>query len=124
MKQLTSPDEYINSFGEPHQKLLKTIRQTIQKAAPGATEKISYGMPSFHIHGRYLAYYGAFKNHVSFFPASSAATKAFEKKLTGYEVSKGTIRFPLDKPLPLPLIRKIVSYRVKENLSRASSKQK
>jgi len=118
MKKSNNTDGYINSYPQEVQKLLKTMRQTVKQVAPDATEKISYGMPSFHLHGRYLVYFGAFKNHVSLFPASSAATKAFAKDLAGYESSKGTVRFPLDKPLPLPLIRKMVKFRAKENLAR------
>lgn len=118
MKSYNDTESYIADQPPAVQKLLKDMRQAIRKAAPEATEKISYGMPSYHLHGRYLVYFGAFKNHVSLFPASSAATEAFKRDLSGYESSKGTVRFPLDNPLPLPLIRKIVMYRVKENLAK------
>jgi uncharacterized protein YdhG (YjbR/CyaY superfamily) len=122
MKKVETIDEYLNSFPEDVKTKLQTLRQTIQQEAPEASEKISYGMPAFNLNGRYLIYFGAFKNHISLFPASSAATAAFEKDLIGYETSKGTIKFTLDKPLPLPLISKIVAYRVKENLARKKKK--
>jgi uncharacterized protein YdhG (YjbR/CyaY superfamily) len=117
MKQFNSVDEYINSVPEDLQKLLKLVRKTIKEVAPEANEKISYGVPTFTFHGN-LVHYAAFKSHFSFFPTSSA-TKAFAKDLAPYNTSKGTIRFPLDKPLPLFLIRKIVEFRLKENLQRA-----
>lgn len=115
MKKFSSIDEYILSAPKEVQKKLESIRQIVKEAAPEANEKISYGMPAFNLNGKRLLYFGAFKNHVSLFPASSAANAAFKKDLADYETSKGTVRFPLDKPLPLTLIHQIVEYRVKEN---------
>lgn len=112
-----SIDGYIGRFPLKTQRLLKTLRGAIRKAAPKAEERISYGMPSFRLNG-YLVYFAAWKNHIGFYPASSATVETFKKDLSPYEVSKGTVRFPLDKPLPLPLIRKIVRYRIQENLAR------
>jgi len=103
-------DEYISSFPEPTQKLLQQMRRTIRKAAPAATETIKYGIPTFVLNGN-LVHFGGFEHHVSFFP-TSAPVEVFKRELSDYETTKGTIRFPLDKPLPLALIRKIVLYRV------------
>jgi uncharacterized protein YdhG (YjbR/CyaY superfamily) len=111
-------DEYIARFPDNIQEILKKLRQTIKEAAPEAAEKISYSMPAFYLNGN-LVYFAAFKDHVSFFPTGSGV-KAFEKELSGYSISKGTIRFPLDKPVPYDLIKKIVQFRVKE----ASEKKK
>jgi len=116
MQNYTSIDEYIGTFPEEMQKVLKTIRQTIQKAAPEATEKISYGIPTFVHHGN-LVHFAAYKDHYSFFPASSGIN-AFKKELGNHVTGKGTASFPLDKPLPLDLITKITEYRVKENEKR------
>ena len=120
-----SIDEYIASFPEETQKILEELRATIKAAAPGGEEKISYQMPAFALKGN-LVYFAAFKNHIGFFPTASGI-EAFKKELSIYEGSKGTVRFPIDKPLPLKLIRKIVRFRVAENLKKAelkSSKKK
>jgi uncharacterized protein YdhG (YjbR/CyaY superfamily) len=113
-------DEYIAAFPKDIQKKLKEIRMTIKKAAPQAEEKISYAIPTFALHGN-LVHFAAFKNHIGFYPAPRAID-AFKKELLGYEGGKGTIQFPLDKPLPLPLITKIVKFRVKENVEKAKMK--
>ncbi len=114
MKQFSSVDEYINTAPENVRGLLQALRQAVKETAPEASEKISYGMPYFSLNGR-LLYFAVFRNHIGFYPMASVI-KIFKKDLSDYQTSKGTIRFPLDKPLPLPLIRKIVKYRVKENL--------
>jgi uncharacterized protein YdhG (YjbR/CyaY superfamily) len=106
-------DEYIALFPADMQKKLTELRATIRAAAPAAEEKISYLMPAFALKGP-LVYFAAFKEHIGFFPTSSGV-KAFEKELADYDISKGTIRFPLDKPLPLKLVRRIVKFRVAEN---------
>jgi uncharacterized protein YdhG (YjbR/CyaY superfamily) len=116
MKTYKDIDTYIAAHPKKVQALLKKMRTTIKKAAPKAEETISYGIPTFKLNGN-LVHFGGFKNHVSFFPASSG-TKAFKKELSGYEGSKGTVRFSLDKPLPLGLITKMVKFRVKENQGR------
>lgn len=113
-------DEYIAGFPDPIQRILEKIRQTIRKAAPRAKETISYQMPAFVLH-RNLVYFAAFKNHIGFFPTSSATTK-FKKELSSYEGGKGSVRFPLDQPIPYGLISKIVKFRAKEELERAASK--
>ncbi len=111
-------DTYIANYPKETQKLLKQLYATIKKAAPGAEEKISYGIPTFRLAGRNLVHFGGFKNHISFFPTSSGISE-FKKELSGYKGAKGTVQFPLDKPLPLALITKIVKFRVKENLELA-----
>ena len=109
-------DEYIATFPENIQSILQELRQTIKDAAPQAEEVISYQMPAFKLNG-ILVYFAAFKNHISFFPTASAI-EAFKEELSDYETSKGTVRFPLDKPIPLDLVRKMVCYRVSENLNK------
>lgn len=115
-----SIDEYIATFPEETQRLLQEMRATIRAATPEATEKISYGIPTFFLKGN-LVHFAAFKDHIGFYPTSSG-TQAFEPELSVYDSSKGTVRFPKDKPLPLDLVRKIVEFRVAENLSRAGTK--
>jgi uncharacterized protein YdhG (YjbR/CyaY superfamily) len=115
-----SIDEYIAMYPKDIQKLLREVRTTIKAAAPDATEKISYQIPTFYLKGN-LVHFAAFKNHIGFYPTSSG-TQAFEKELSVYDGSKGTVRFPIDKPLPLKLIAKIVKFRVAENLKRAELK--
>jgi uncharacterized protein YdhG (YjbR/CyaY superfamily) len=109
-------DEYIATFPENVQSILKELRETIRDAAPQAEEIISYQMPAFKQNG-ILVYFAAFKNHVGFFPTSSGIA-AFKEELSEYETSKGTVRFPMDKPIPLDLVKKIVRYRVEENLDK------
>jgi uncharacterized protein YdhG (YjbR/CyaY superfamily) len=117
-----SVDEYIAGFPEDIQKILEQIRATIKKAAPQAEEVISYSMPAFKQNG-ILVYYAAHKNHIGFYPTSSG-TAAFQAELAGYKASKGTVQFPLDKPVPFELIAKITEFRVRENMFRALSKKK
>ncbi len=114
-------DEYIGTFPKNVQGILGNFRQVIQEAAPDARETISYQLPAFRLSGM-LVYFAAWKNHIALYPAGGM--KAFAKELSRYEVSKGTIKFPMDKPMPLQLIRRIVKYRVKENLERQKNKKK
>jgi uncharacterized protein YdhG (YjbR/CyaY superfamily) len=111
--RFTSIDEYIALFPEEVQKKLQEIRAAIHAAAPAAQEKISYQMPAFAQDG-ILVYFAARKDYIGFYPTSSG-TQAFERELSTYEYTKGTIKFPLDKPLPLSLIAKIVKFRLAEN---------
>src|SRR5712692_5418774 len=110
-------DEYIGTFPKNVQVILEKLRQTISKAVPEAVEAISYQMPTFKLNGKYLVYFAAWKNHIGFYPIPSSV-EAFKKELSHYKRAKGSVQFPIDKPLPLPLIRKIVKYKVKENLQR------
>jgi uncharacterized protein YdhG (YjbR/CyaY superfamily) len=112
-------DEYIAAFPADIRKRLEEMRATIRKAAPEAEEAIAYAIPTFRLKGN-LVHFAAFKNHIGFYPAPRAI-EAFKKELSGYEGGKGTVQFPLDKPLPLPLITKIVKFRVKDNLEKAKA---
>jgi len=118
--RFSSIDEYIATFPKEIQMKLEVVRATIKAAAPEAVEKISYQMPTFFLYGN-LVHFAAFKNHIGLYPAPSGI-EAFKHELSQYEGSKGAIRFPLDKPLPLELISKIVKYRVAENLKKAEIK--
>jgi uncharacterized protein YdhG (YjbR/CyaY superfamily) len=112
-KRFETIDEYIATFPRNVQEILEELRRTIQDSAPGARETIAYQIPTFKLDGN-LVHFAAFKNHIGFYPTSSGITR-FRKELSRYEVSKGTVRFPINEPIPLDLIRKIVKYRVKEN---------
>lgn len=115
-----SVDEYIGKQPEEVRGKLEKLRQAIKKAAPKAEEVISYMMPAYKFIGA-LVYFGAYKSHIGFYPTGQGIS-AFKKELTVYECSKGTIRFPLNKPMPLGLIIKIVKFRVKENLEKNKKK--
>ena len=115
-------DDYIAGFPKETQKILEQIRATIKKAAPGAEETISYAIPTFKLKGHYLIYFAGYKNHISLYPAPRG-NEAFKKELSVYKGGKGTVQFPLDKPMPLSLIIKIVKFRVKQNLEK-SQKEK
>jgi len=118
--RFSSIDEYIATFPKEIQMKLEVVRATIKAAAPEAVEKISYQMPTFFLYGN-LVHFAAFKNHIGLYPAPSGI-EAFKHELSQYEGSKGAVRFPLDRPLPLELISKIVKYRVAENLKKAEIK--
>lgn len=107
-------DEYIAGFPKTTQKVLKQVRATIKKAVPTAGEKISYGIPTFTLNDRPLIYFAGFKNHISLYPAPRG-NEIFKKELSGYKGGKGTVQFPLDKPIPLNLITRIVKFKIKEN---------
>jgi uncharacterized protein YdhG (YjbR/CyaY superfamily) len=115
-------DEYIGSFTGKTKTLLEKMRKTVTKAAPKAEELISYNMPSLNLHGR-LIYYAGYKNHIGFYPMASGIS-AFKKEISVYKNAKGSVQFPLDKPLPADLISNMVKFRVKENLEKASIKLK
>ena len=112
-------DEYLALFPEDVKKKLQELRATIRAAAPGVTETISYQIPTFDLNGRHLIHFGAWKTHIALYPTSSG-TRVFERELEGYKAAKGTIQFPMDKPLPLELIGRIVKFRVEEEQKRAS----
>jgi uncharacterized protein YdhG (YjbR/CyaY superfamily) len=109
-------DEYIRSHPKDIQIILHDIRRTIRKAARDAKETINYQIPTFTLNGN-LVHFAAFKNHIGFYPTSKPII-VFKKELSAYKTSKGAIQFPIDKPIPLSLITKIVKYRVKEILAR------
>jgi uncharacterized protein YdhG (YjbR/CyaY superfamily) len=119
--QAKNIDEYISAFPQDVQRLLQTMRETIQKAAPDATEAISYAIPTFKLNGN-LVHFAAYKNHIGFYPAPMGL-EAFKEELEPYLAGKGTAQFPIDQPLPLDLITKIVKFRVEKNLEHMKTKK-
>jgi uncharacterized protein YdhG (YjbR/CyaY superfamily) len=115
-KEINTINEYIETFPEDIRILLEKMRQAIREAAPEAEETISYRMPAFRQNG-ILVYFAAFRDHLSFFPTGSGI-EAFKKELAPYLGGKGTARFPLDQPVPYDLVKKIVRFRVQENLKK------
>lgn len=115
-------DQYIAGFPPAIQEILEQIRATVREAAPDAEEKISYQMPTFALHGN-LVHFAAFKNHIGFYPTPTG-TANFQKELSRYQGGKGSVQFPLDQPIPLALITKIVKFRAHENRQKAKAKQK
>ncbi len=115
-------DEYIVQFDPETQKILQDIRKCIKEAAPEAEEKISYQMPTFYLKGN-LVHFAAFKKHIGFYPAPSGI-EAFQPELAGYKGAKGSVQFPIDKPMPFDLISRIVRFRVAENIEHANSGKK
>jgi uncharacterized protein YdhG (YjbR/CyaY superfamily) len=114
-KRKPSPiDEYLADVKPDQRATLERLRKSIHAAAPGAEECISYGIPAFRLNGRTLVFFGAWANHCSFYPGSSTTLKKFQDDLKGFKVSKGTIRFSPDNPLPVPLVRKLVKARIAE----------
>jgi uncharacterized protein YdhG (YjbR/CyaY superfamily) len=122
IKKPETIDEYISGFPKEIQKQLKQIRSVIHEAAPEAEEAIKYAMPTFVLDGN-LVHFAAFKNHIGFYPVPSGIEK-FKKELSPYKQGKGSVQFPLDKPMPLDLITKIVKFRVRENSKKSKSKKK
>jgi len=114
-------DEYLKPFPPGVRSTLEKLRQTIKAAAPKAEEMISYMMPAYK-QNAVLVYFGGYKTHIGFYPTSSGI-KAFKNELSAYEGSKGTIRFPIDKPLPLGLISRIVKFRLKETEAKKKTKK-
>jgi len=122
MNKPTDIDAYISGFPEGIRKLLQEIRATIKNTVPQAEEVISYGMPAFRQNGM-LVWFAAFKNHIGFYPIPSGI-EAFKEELSAFKGTKGSIHFPLDKPLPVDLISRIVSFRLTENMIKESAKMK
>lgn len=117
-----SVDEYIDQFSTDIQNALAQLRTTIRAVAPEAEETISYGMPAYKWHGS-LVYFGVTNTHIGFYPTSTGIA-AFADRLTAYDCSKGTVRFPFGQPLPLELIAEIVRFKLEENCTKALTKQK
>ncbi len=117
----TNIDEYIASFPADVQERLRQMRAVIREAAPEAQEKISYQMPTFFLQGN-LVHFAAFKNHIGFYPAPRGI-EAFKDELAAYEGAKGSVQFPLDQPLPLDLVRRIVQFRVADQMQNAEAKK-
>lgn len=116
-------DKYIDKFPKGTQDKLMQVREIIKSTVTEAEETISYGMPTFKLNGTYLIYFAGYKNHIGIYPVPN--NKEFEEDFSSYKTSgKGTIQFPLDKPIPTDLIKKIVEFRVAENLQRVKPKTK
>ena len=115
-QEFKTVDEYIATFPKNVQSILQELRQVIRDSAPEAAEAISYQMPAFKLNGN-LVYFAAWENHIGFYPTASGI-EAFKKELSNYEVTKGTVKFPINEPIPFDLVRKIVKYRVKQNLAK------
>lgn len=122
MKNFKDIDSYIADYPASTQKLLMQLRTTIKKLVPKAEEKIVYGIPTFYLNGN-LLHFGGTKNHIGFYPTPSAII-AFKNELKDYVTSKGTVQFPLDKPLPLKLITQMVKFRIMEAAEKAKTKAK
>ncbi len=116
MEKHTTVDEYINTFQDPKKSLLSEMRQKIKNWVPDSEEVISYRMPAYKLNG-VLVYFGAFKDHIGFFP-TGLGVERFKDELSDYKISKGTIQFPLNKPIPYDLVEKIVRFRVQQNLEK------
>jgi uncharacterized protein YdhG (YjbR/CyaY superfamily) len=119
---IKSVDEYIASQPEAVQRVLKRVRNTIRKAVPGAEEVISYKIPAYKLHGVPVLYLAGWKQHYSLYPATARLVAAFKDDLAPYQVSKGTIRFPLSEPVPVKLIERIAKFRAKEVAERENAK--
>ena len=119
----TTIDAYIAAFPPEVQALLQQIRQVIHEAVPNLGETISYGMPSFTLNGQYLLYFAAYKKHIGLYPAPTGVEE-FQEAVALYGGGKGTLKFPLDKPMPFDLIHRVVRFRAKEQAEKAAAKQK
>lgn len=119
--KFNSVDEYISTFPEDTQKALEGIRATIKAAVPAAEEFISYNMPAFKVNGEYFVHFSAWKNHIGMYPIPEG-NEAFQKEVLKYKGAKSSLNFPLDKPMPLKFIVKVVNFRIAENLQRVKRK--
>jgi uncharacterized protein YdhG (YjbR/CyaY superfamily) len=115
-------DEYLAGLDEPKRTTLQKLRQTIHSVIPDAEETISYGMPAFRLEGKIVAGFAAFKNHLAFLPHSGSTFRALSDDLAGYESTDGSLHFPIDKPLPKVLVKKLIATRLKEIRGRTSEK--
>ena len=113
-KKVENIDDYISDFSVETQKYLNEMRELIRKLAPDSVESISYAIPTFSLNGKYLVYFAGFKNHIGLYP-TPVALEAFKQELLNYKKGKGSVQFPLNKPLPIALITKIVKYQIEQN---------
>lgn len=120
--KISSIDEYIDTFPEEVQTILKQVRKTIKAAAPEAGEKISYGIPTFTLNSKYLIYFAGWKHHISIYPIP-VGDDQLNQEIAPYVAGKGTLKFPIDRPMPLKLITKIVKLKVAESLSQTDQKK-
>lgn len=119
---IANVDAYLQQFSGIQKATLEKMRRDIKAAAPGAEEVISYGMPAYKQNG-IVCYFAGFRNHCSFFPAGNNIIAQFQKELAGYELSKGTIRFPIDKPLPSALVKKMIHAKLSQNEAKLLAKK-
>ncbi len=119
----TNIDEYIAGFPDEIQEILQKVRMTIKKAAPKAEETISYKIPTFNLNGRYLIYFAAYKKHISIYPVPTG-DETFNEEISAYQKGKGTLQFPLDKPIPYKLITRAVKFRIRNNRATSAAKRK
>ena len=122
MPKFDSVDDYIASQSPDRRRWLRTARATIRRTVPAALESISYGIPAYKLDGRVLIYFAAWKSHYALYPASAALRVAFAKDLAAYDVSKGTIRLPMDEPAPVELMRRLATFRLSEATKPAARK--
>ena len=122
MENYSNIDEYIANLPEVPRQILQQLRTTIINIVPEAEEAISYGIPTFKLKGN-LVHFAAYKNHIGFYPGA-AGIESFKRELSEYKLSKGTVQFPVDKPIPFELISKIVKFRLEQNLLKAQLKSK
>ena len=115
-------DEYINAFEGEVKSILQKIRKTVREVAPEAIESINYGIPTFKQYGN-LVHFAAYKNHIGFYPSPSGMEE-FKKEVAFYKTGKGTMQFPLDKPIPYELISEMVQFRLEENLIKSGKKKR
>jgi uncharacterized protein YdhG (YjbR/CyaY superfamily) len=121
MVSFATVDEYIASFPAEVQRTLEEVRAAIRAAVPGTEERISYGIPTFALDGRYVVYFSGWKRHVSVYPIPDAANdKAFDRELARYRAGKGTLKFALDEPMPIDLIQRVARRLLEQRLARAS----
>ncbi len=113
-KKVENIDDYISDFSVETQKYLNEMRELIRKLAPDSVESISYAIPTFSLNGKYLVYFAGFKNHIGLYP-TPVGMEAFKEELSNYKTGKGSVQFPLNKPLPIALITKIVKYQIEQN---------
>lgn len=120
MKKPKDVEDYISGFPKETQKVLKQVRAAIKEAAPQAEEVISYNMPGYRLNGM-VVWFGGHTQHIGFYP-HGATMEEFKKELAGYKQTKGSIHFPLDEPMPVTLIKKMVKFRVNEHLKKGKKK--
>lgn len=116
-------DEYLAAVSAPQRAALEKLRNAIHSAAPGVEEYIGYGLAGFKLNGRPLVYFGAWQNHCAFYPGSPAVQEQFKEDLKEFSVSKGTVRFTMDRPLPAALIKRLVRARLAENATREARRK-
>ncbi len=116
----SSVDEYIAGFPPETQEVLQEVRAVIRTTAPGTTETISYAIPTLDLNGRHLVHFAGFARHIGFYPGAVTVGEAFAEELEPYKRGKGSVQFPLDRPMPADLIRRMVEFRVGEVMSEAS----